>query len=465
MTGVPRSALLATIAGGVALGFVYAASPLTVWCAAWMALVCAWAGRGLGARERRLVLGVLAVGVGIRVLAVVGLFVFSDHNTIGSFFWDGDGVFLKKRAIGILNLWTGRELASVPFSKVFYLTYGWTSYVFVLAYLQYLMGLAPYGIHLINVAFFATAAVILYRLVRRGFGAGPAVIGLALMCCLPTLIAWSVAALKESFYLLLCAAATAAALTIVRTETPSKRWLAVALFIVAVGINATVRAGAVLIVLGAIGFAVTVTALLRAPVILIPTVAAIPLVLFLAWRTPPVQARIVAQLKNAAEQHIGNVRTEGHGYRLLDDRLYALDRPIPTMTAEECLRFALRALIGFVVVPLPWQAQSKSETVFLLQQAIWYVMALAACIGAVAGLKHDPLLTTTLLGFAVVGGGVIALNSGNIGTMVRFRDTVVPFVAWLSGLGAWTIVRSVADRASRVAASHGGFATEAPAWR
>jgi hypothetical protein len=38
----------------------------------------------------------------------------------------------------------------------------------------------------------------------------------------------------------------------------------------------------------------------------------------------------------------------------------------------------------------------------------------------------------------LIGAGlaVIAMNSGNVGTMVRHRDTVVPFVVWLSALGA-----------------------------
>lgn len=458
-----RSMLAGTIAGGVALGIVYAASPLTLWCAAWMALVFVWASRGLGPRERRLVLGVLAAGVGIRVLAVLGLFAFSDHHFIGSFFWDGDGVFLKKRAIGVRNLWAAQQLASVPFSKVFYLAYGWTSYIYLLAYLQYLLGLAPYAIHLVNVCFFATAAVLLHRLVRRGFGAGPAVIGLALLLALPTLIAWSVAALKESFYLLLCGVALAAALTIARGQTSSRRWMAGVVFIAAVTLNGTVRAGAVLIVVGSIGFAFVATALIRRPLLLVPTLVAIPLALVLAWRTPPVQARIVAQLKNAAEQHIGNLHTAGHGYRLLDDKLYAMVRPIPTMTPDECLRFALRALVAFVVVPLPWQAESKSEIAFLAQQAIWYVMVIGACLGVLAGLQRDVLLTMSLVGFVAIGGGVIALNSGNIGTMVRFRDTIVPFVAWLSGLGIWSIVQWTASLASNRRTATDRFSAEVPA--
>lgn len=40
-----------------------------------------------------------------------------------------------------------------------------------------------------------------------------------------------------------------------------------------------------------------------------------------------------------------------------------------------------------------------------------------------------------------------ALNSGNIGTMVRHHDTIVPFVVWLSALGAVTITSRIMRRA------------------
>jgi len=56
-------------------------------------------------------------------------------------------------------------------------------------------------------------------------------------------------------------------------------------------------------------------------------------------------------------------------------------------------------------------------------------------------------VTLILAATAIVGGVVIAISNGNIGTLVRFRDTLVPFVVWLSALGAVASVRSVARRA------------------
>ncbi|MCH2278920.1 MAG: hypothetical protein MK358_08620, partial [Vicinamibacterales bacterium] len=40
----------------------------------------------------------------------------------------------------------------------------------------------------------------------------------------------------------------------------------------------------------------------------------------------------------------------------------------------------------------------------------------------------------------------ISLSNGNIGTLVRHRDTVVPFVVWLSGLGAVCLAGWLASR-------------------
>jgi hypothetical protein len=139
--------------------------------------------------------------------------------------------------------------------------------------------------------------------------------------------------------------------------------------------------------------------------------------------------------------HIGNVRTEGHGYKLLDQRFYSdwVD-PFATMSPMEALRFTARALVSVAIVPLPWQIQSWSEIVFLPQQVVWYALVVLAPVGLVAGLRRDLLLTCILAGLSIAGAAAVGLNSGNIGSMVRHRDTVVPFVVWLSALGVVVIV-------------------------
>jgi hypothetical protein len=83
---------------------------------------------------------------------------------------------------------------------------------------------------------------------------------------------------------------------------------------------------------------------------------------------------------------------------------------------------------------------SRSELLFLPQQMAWYVLVGFAMIGVVEGCRRDALATWLFIGMSTAGAAVIALNEGNIGTMVRHRDSIVPFVACLGAIGATALL-------------------------
>ena len=430
---------------GIALGVAYTASPLTVWFAIVMAGVFWWAGRGLTDRERRYVWGVLTLAVVIRILALAVLFLASHPHITASFPWDGDGVYLKHRSMAIRDVWLGVPLSAVDFSNAFDRSYGWSAYLYVLAYLQYLTGPAPYGVHLFNVAIYVAAGVVMHRLVRSAYGRAPALLGLVPMLFLPTLIFWSVSALKEALYIFLCAVGLLAAVTTIRATRLTERALGLAVLAGAIAANSRVRTGASLIMVAGIVAGLAGNLIVRRVALVLLVAVFLPLTAMRLWENPLVQARIMAQLKLSAVHQVGNVRTPGNHYKLLDQRIYS-DRAVGTMTAPEGLRYAVRALLSIVLVPLPWQVQSTSEIIFLAEQVLWYLLVLFACVGLIAGLRRDALVTCMLAGISATGAAVIAFNSGNVGTMVRFRDTVVPFMVWLSALGAVSVVSRIASR-------------------
>ena len=423
----------------------YAASPLTVWFGIAMAGVFVWAGRGLDDSERRYVRSVLVLAVAIRVLMVAALFLTRDGSVVGSFPWDGDGVYLKQRAVLIEHVWAGIPISGTDFTNAYSRIYGWTSFIYVLAFVQYLTGVAPYGVHLVNVALFVTAAVLMHRLVRSSYGPPAALLGLALMLLVPSLIAWSASALKEALYVWLCALGVTATVTAIRTRGVAARLVWVGVLAAVIAAIGTVRVGASVILTAGIVLGLVSTITTRRTPVLLAGVLLLPLVAWGLWSVPAAQNAIMAQLKGAAVQHVGNLSTVGHSYPLLDQHFYS-DGPITLMTPLEGLRFAIRAFVSFVVVPLPWQVASTAELAFLGEQIVWYVLVLLAGVGLVAGLKRDALVTCMLAGLSVTGAAVIALNSGNIGTMVRFRDTIVPFVVWLSALGAMSTLSGLVSR-------------------
>ena len=179
-------------------------------------------------------------------------------------------------------------------------------------------------------------------------------------------------------------------------------------------------------------------------------VALLPIATYRALRTDAIYSRIKSQLEIAAVQHIGHVKTVGHSYKLLEERFYvdaAREIAITVWTPSDQARYVIKAVASLIAVPLPWQARSTTEFLFLPLQIIWYLMVVFAVVGSVAGLRRDPFVTCMLVATVAVGAVAIAIYNGNIGTMVRLRDTLVPFMVWLSAQGV--IATGSAWRASR----------------
>ena len=69
---------------------------------------------------------------------------------------------------------------------------------------------------------------------------------------------------------------------------------------------------------------------------------------------------------------------------------------------------------------------------------------LAWCIvGLIAGARRDPQLTGLLAAYMVTAAVLVALASGNVGTLVRHRGLAVPYLLWFSALGACEAVAFV----------------------
>jgi hypothetical protein len=168
-------------------------------------------------------------------------------------------------------------------------------------------------------------------------------------------------------------------------------------------------------------------------------------------RDERVHALVASNVKEAINRHLGHTRSPGFSYRLLDDKFYVhpslLRAPKPPfiVTFAEGFRFVIAAAMAFFIVPLPWRLESATWLVVVPQQLVWYIVVVLAVAGTIAGLRRAAALTCALVGFIAAAVIVIAPNSGNVGTLIRHRDMVVPFVLALACLGGM----SIATRALR----------------
>jgi hypothetical protein len=442
------------IVAGIVLGIAYTLSPLTVLALAGLAWAAVAAGKGLSVDERRWYWSLLSISVIVRLTAIALLFLTADPSKpFASFF--GDEELYKFRTIWLRNI--GQGLPMSPADVIYsYDDVGHTSYIYVLALVQAIAGDAPYGLHVMNMALYFCGGLGLYRLARASYGGVVAMGGLIALLILPSLVLWSISALKEPMNVFIAAAELLAAIAVVRAPRWWQKILAVAMIAIAGYAMETLRQGGLLT--AAFG---TVAGLALAFVLsrghrVVLALAAAPVVIVLLAGWPPVQARVMAKVREAAVYHAGHVLTPGYSYQLLNPRYYPNRVWLYHMTPAEAGRYAIKAMGAYFVEPLPRERWSRSMLAYLPEQVTWYVVALLLPLGFYAGLKRDVLVTCVLAAHAFAAIAIVALSSGNIGTLIRHRSLAMPYLIWLAAVGAHECVlrvasaRAMTDQRSRV---------------
>jgi len=178
---------------------------------------------------------------------------------------------------------------------------------------------------------------------------------------------------------------------------------------------------------------------------LIVALVAAPVVILALASAPPVQERVAARLRQAATYHAGHVQTPGYSYQLLHPRYYADRFRVPLITAPEAARYSVAAMWAFVVQPLPRETWSRAMLAYIPEQVLWYVIAIMLPFGCYAALRRDVLVTAMLAAHAAAAMAIVALSSGNIGTLIRHRSLVFPYVIWLAAAGVHECVRLLAS--------------------
>jgi hypothetical protein len=428
------------ILAGVILGVLYTLSPLTVLCLAGLTALGWLIARELTPRERAWFSTLVAVAVAVRLAAIAALFLFADPSKPYANFF-GDEELFKSRTLWLRNIGLGVSVSPADMIYVFD-EVGRSSYLYVLAYIQALVGDAPYGNNVLNATVFVAAVMMSYWLIRRVFGGITALAGAILLLFVPSLFSWSISVLKEPLYFFVASIELLAAFYIARAPRAWQRVAAAAIVVLTAIALGSLRVGGT--ELAVVGTLVGLPAGLLAtrPRLALPTIIAIPIVIVLAAVQPRVQERTLRALQYTAFQHWGHVGTPGYSYKVLDARLYAdMGRSaVLSMTYPEAGRYVVRAFWNFVTVPRWSQIESRSALAYLPEQALWYSILILLPIGVVAGMRRDPVLTCLLIAHGLAASGMVALTSGNIGTLIRHRGLTLPYFTWLAAIGACSLV-------------------------
>ena len=438
-------------AAGIGLAVVYAASPLLVGAIAIALILFAFAGRGLAPPERRWLLTILGVALGAR-LVFIGLVLISgipalNDLSVGAL--RGDDAYYISRALRARDLALGLTHGRYDYFVVSD-EYGRTSYLHLLTFLQTVFGPAPYGMRAINAVLFVTGGYLLFRLTRAAYGAMAAALGLVAVLFLPSLFVSSTSLLKESIYFLTTAVLLTMVMAAVRQPRIAAKAAAIVIAAVSLWILDDLRRGALIMALAGLATTFALLIFLKTTRRAIAGAVLAAVIAAVVWFQPALHTRAVDAVTSAAKTHAGHVFTTGHAYKLLDEGFYmypATPAAWPLkLTDDQAARFLVRAARAFLFIPWPWEMVSASELAFLPEHLVWLLVVAFTPIGIVAGWRRDRLVTALLIGFVVPTAAALAITNGNVGTLLRLRGLVSPYLIWLAVLGALAAAESLLAR-------------------
>lgn len=424
---------------GVAIGAAYTLSPLFVLAMIGFALLLRWAHRTAEGSERRWLIALLVLAIAARLVVIAALFLRTDHAATPFGWLFGDEEYFIRRGIWLANLVLGIPISLADVKYAFDDSIH-TSFVWMLAAVNILVGPAQYGVRMISALIYLAGTFTLYRIVRPSFGRAASLAGLVLLLFLPSLFAWSISVLKEPVFFAVMTAIVAVTMAAGRRRSLGMALTAAVAIVAVAYVAETIREGGA--VVAGVGTALGLVAAAGYARPRVLAAAAIVAIIFapVALTNGRIQDRLTAAAAAAARRHWDHVNAPGHSYTIFEPAFYR-DEPSPgDLTTSAGLRLAGGGLAAYLTVPTPWQLQSRAELLYLPEQVIWYAMVLLLPIGVVAGFRRDALLTSILLGHLLVSVALVAWTSGNVGTLVRHRALAMPYVVWFSGLGLCVVL-------------------------
>ena len=284
--------------------------------------------------------------------------------------------------------------------------------------------------------------MLLFRMARRAFGRLVAFGGSTLLLFLPTLFVWSISLLKESFYFVLTVTVLAAVVEIARPSSWRHRlFCAVAIAAALVALR-DLREGAVALAAVGVATGFVMAYLVARPARFAIAGAAVVIAIAAVAIVPSWRSRAVALVAQAATANAGHVYTVGHSYNCSRGLLHhARRKPRFDIDVPAAGRYVVRAATSYLLVPLPWQMTTRGELVYLPEQLLWYGLLLLAPIGVVAATRRDPVVASLLVAYVLPTAAVVALTTGNVGTLIRHRTLIVPFAVWVGAIGGAALLQ------------------------
>jgi hypothetical protein len=321
-------------------------------------------------------------------------------------------------------------------------------YLLMAAYAVF--GYAPLLPKLLNIGLAALSAVLIFEMTRRAFGNMPAAIVAAVgAAVLPTMVIWSIVAVKESFVLFATLLGLWTVQLLLSAPSRSTRIAdGVVLLLAIVTLLLDLRSTLALLLLGLL----VIVALARSPyrwhswqigfAALAVLVVAGSGLWFVRGRSGDrplsgVVEDVVLQIRHRRAQEAASARSQ---LRPEADVVSATGSELPLAeAASDAAPFTVTNDIldplGYALLaPAPWQARSLPELGASAEMPAWYVL-LAASLLAWKAKPQQRSFVVCVVVFGIANWLMLAVSEGNLGNLLRHRLTLDPALLILGSAG------------------------------
>lgn len=437
--------LLLMVLAGIAIGCLWLISPGCLFMLALVVFATFMLWRFSDAEDRKFVRAIFIIGMGSRIIVYLILgfisilagrngWLIGDSWGIYNYAWewaqqthDPTKVFLLNEAIEG-HLW----FHYCPLTKEVW-RYGFSGFTYFLGTVYYFFGPLKFSARLLNCLMGVGSGIFIYYIVKDIFGKKCAKLSAILTVFIPSLFLWSITFLKDIPFIFISCIILWSFLRFQKT----KRMLFLYFFFLAILAQATIRPTFPMVFIGLILILsyFIISGISWRKKIIVSLCLLILMVPFL--HRFDFKNKVNNQMFSVLNYTRGIVNTGGSTYKVFDDKYYN-GGPLSHSNYISFLDFTrgfFKGWLYFLLVPFPWKTYTGLQLISYPQTILWYLLIPFVFIGMVTALRYKWKETFVIFAYIIVLGSIIAMNSGNIGTVFRHRDMLTPLFLIFGAVG------------------------------
>lgn len=305
---------------------------------------------------------------------------------------------------------------------------------YFIAVLYAIYGYSPLMLRMVNSTLSILTAIMIFFLAREIFDKKIGKISMALLIFVPSCLIFSITVLRDPAIIFLL---TLIVWLMLRFQN-TRNIVFLILAFISVVLTSALRSAIILPLL----LFMLLSLLMSLKVKWFKKIIIAVIIFFLLMSIPSLVNQVYYRLKpeNFFSTHIGYLNTPGNNYRIFPERCYessnATSNRLVGVGPLEVMQAAISGIMHLFGEPLPVRfMQNKGYIFIFFQTALFLLFMPFILLGLLFGLRYRAYKMIPVSIYLLIFIALIVMSEGNVGTVIRHRDMLIPFLIILGVAG------------------------------